>query len=100
MLANEALLEETPADVVVEMSATMDVHAANGEWERVEEIASRLKRAVMAVPEDQRRESLVVACRSLENARTLATGAKRDVTDKLSAIRRGKVAARAYTDTD
>lgn len=100
MVASHAVMEQGPRGVVMEMTATMESFAASGDWERVEEIAIRLKHAVMAVPEEQRREALFEAQRGMDQVRALALEAKSEVTGKLSAIRRGEDARRAYSAID
>ncbi len=96
MVASEAVIQESPATGVAEVSAAMEAHATTGEWELVEELVARLRAAVMDVPEGQRRESLLVAQQALERVQSHAKDARGDVAEKLSAIRRGKDAARAY----
>ena len=50
----------------------MEAHAASGDWDKVEELAGRLRSAVMAVPEDQRRATLLAAHRTIEQIQELA----------------------------
>ena len=100
MVASQAVMEQGPLGVVMEMTAAMESFAASGEWERVEDIAQRIRHAVMAVPEDQRRSALVEAQRGMEQVRTLALEAKNDVTGKLSALKRGADARKAYAAVD
>lgn len=100
MVASQAAMEQSPEGIVMEMSADMEAHAAAGDWERVEDLAVRIRSAVMAVPESQRREALLAVRRSMEHVQTAAHDARSDVTEKLSAIRRGKDATRAYAGTD
>jgi uncharacterized protein (DUF2461 family) len=91
---------ETKADaagVVHEMALSMESFAAAGNWERVTEIAVALRHAVMRVPESLRRDSMLVAQRCLKHVQSMAQDAKGEVTDKLSALRRGRDATRAYT---
>lgn len=101
MVASQAAMEQsrtggTPAEIVLEMAASMEASAEHGEWDRVEEIAQRLRSAVMQVPEADRRGSLLAAQRSTEKVQALADSARHDVTGKLSDIRRGRDAAKAY----
>ena len=96
MVASSAVVRQRPAEVTAEMAASMEAHAGAGDWERVEEIAVRLRAAVMQVPENQRREAIQAAQRSMQKVQTLAQDAKTDVTGKLAAIRRGKDATAAY----
>jgi len=100
MVASQAVMEKHQDDIVLEISATMEAHAASGDWDKVEELAGRLRSAVMAVPEDQRRATLLAAHRTIEQIQELASSARGEVTEKLSAIRRGKDATRAYAGTE
>ncbi len=100
MVATQAAVREDPRRVVEEMTAAMKSAAAGGDWERVEEIAVRLKQAVIAVPEDERRESVVEAQRGMEHVHALAQKARSEVTGKLSALKRGQHATRAYAAID
>ena len=96
MVASQQVMQQYAQAVATDMSDSMEAFAQHGEWDRVEEIAAKLRAAVMRVPEDQRRETLLCVGRSIERVQTLAEGARSDVKDKLSAIRRGKDAAAAY----
>lgn len=96
MVASRAVMQQGPSGVVMEMTAAMESFAASGDWDRVEEISQRLKHAVMAVPEDQRREALLEAQRGMEQVRSLALEARSDVTGRLRALKRGRHAREAY----
>lgn len=100
MVATQAAMREDPRRVVDEMTASMELSAQDGDWERVEEIAARLQQAVMAVPEDERRAALVEAQRGMDEVRALAEKARGEVTGKLSALKRGQHATQAYTAID
>lgn len=100
MVATQAAMREDPRHVVEEMTAVMEASARNGDWERVEELAARLQMAVMAVPESARRAALEEAQRSMDQVRSLAVKARSEVTGRLSALKRGQHATRAYTEID
>ena len=100
MVASQAVMEQQPDAIASEMSASMEAHAATGDWEQVEEIAARLRVAVMQVPEHKRRDTVLAVRRSMEKVQALAQDARNEVTGKLSAIRRGKDATAAYTHMD
>ena len=97
MVANPAALKHGPNAGVLKMLAEMEAHATCGDWETVEELTVKLKAAVLDVPESQQRETLQAAQRSMEQIQTMAHDAKSDLAGKLSSIRRGKDATRAYT---
>ncbi|MCH9695728.1 MAG: hypothetical protein K0U72_14530 [Gammaproteobacteria bacterium] len=96
MVANQITLELTPEDTVLEMLERMEALAANGEWDRTERLASRLKSAVLDIPEQSRQSTVVAVSHSLERVQTMALSSRSEVKDKLSGIRRGQVATRAY----
>lgn len=96
MVASSAAVQQDPAHVTAEMAASMEAHAGAGDWERVEELAAKLRAIVMQVPESRRRDAILMAQRSMEKVQTLAQDARTDVTGKLAAIRRGKDATAAY----
>jgi len=100
MVASQAVMEQGPEHVVQELTASMEAYAASGDWERVEEVAARLKRVVMQVPEDRRRNAILAASRVAEQVESIARTAHDDIGARLTAIRRGKDATRAYEGKD
>ena len=96
MVASSAVIQQKPVEITAEMAASLEAHAGAGDWERVEEIAVKLRAAVMQVPEHDRRDAILAAQRSMQKVQTLAQDARIDVTGKLAAIRRGKDATAAY----
>ena len=96
MAASHAAMQQSPGEAAAEMSASMEAHASSGDWERVEEIAVKLRSAIMQVPERERRSAIRAAQRSVEKVQALAQESRTDVTGKLAAIRRGKDATAAY----
>ena len=100
MAASQAEIKQSPDSIVLEMSEVMESCAASGEWERVEEIATSLRSAVMQVPERLRRDAMLAVQRSVEQVHALAQGARSDVGDQLSGLRRGQDARKAYEFTD
>lgn len=96
MVANQVEIERTPASIVLDTASLMESVAAKGEWQRTEQLAMQLRRAVLDIPEGERRSLIVAVRQSLERVQTMALGSRAEVTDKLSEIRRGRVAARAY----
>jgi len=97
-VASQASIEQSPESVVLQLSASMESLAAEEDWQGVESIAEELRRAALQVPETERREMLLAVRRSIENVQALAVEARRCVSEKLSGIRRGKNATRAYGD--
>ena len=100
MAASPSAMEGKPESGISELIESMEHRARDGQWEDIENLAVKLRAAVMLVPAHERREALLAAGRSLEAVRALALEAKDQVTEKLSAIRRGKDAAKAYAATD
>ncbi len=100
MVASQAVMEHGPIRAIAEVSANMEAQAASGEWDKVEELAGKLRSAVMAVPEDQRRDALLMAHRTIEHIQDVARAARQTTAEKLSAIRRGRDATRAYATNE
>lgn len=96
MVASQAKVEQSPDTVVLELTQVMESCAESGEWEKVEEIATHLRSAVMQIPERRRRDALLSAQRSIGLVESLAKGERGVVKDQLSALRRGEDARKAY----
>lgn len=93
-------MQPCPGDIVAELSARMETLAATESWGSIEEIAAKLPTAVMQVPETKRRETVQSLLQCVDKVQVLAQYAKRDVTDKLCTMRRGKAATAAYLSPD
>lgn len=96
MVANRATAEVSPGRMAREMAKNMEEMAASGQWSGVEHIVVRLRSVVLEVPEPERREVMEFVNYCLERVRTQALTSRGEVTGKLSEIRRGRDAARAY----
>lgn len=96
MSIDSARAAETPESVVIEMSQHLESLAEHGDWEDVESLVVRLRSAVMNVPEDRRRELIHEVQRATEKVLAEAEIAHRDLADRLSGLRRGQEATRAY----
>ena len=96
MAANQARIESDPADVAIDMMARMESLAESGDWNRVEQLAVRLRNVVLEIPESDREAAIVSISHCLERLQVKVLVARGDVTEKLTDIRRGQVATRAY----
>ena len=96
MVATPAAIKNEPGADALEMTALMEELAAAGDWQRVRAIAAKLCDIMPHIPQGERRQVLQSARRSTDKVQSLARFASREVTDKLSAIRRGRDATRAY----
>ena len=96
MVASHATMTNTPESVVLEMSARMEELAAAGDWDEVEDLAVRLRSALLEVPEAERRSVLLAVQRSTEKVTAGARSARETVTGKISELRLGQVAKKAY----
>ncbi len=96
MVAHPEALKHTAEATVLAMCARMEELAIAGDWDDVEDIAVRLRTAVMHVPEADRRAVLLAVKRSTDKVEAGAKKARENVTDKLSELRRGQVAKKAY----
>lgn len=97
MAAAEAkMATETPAEKALELAGQMADMVERCEWTDVEKLAVRLRGAVLNVPEAERRRVVLDVQRVTDKAATAAENAHQNVTEKLSALRRGQAATEAY----
>ena len=96
MAAHPASLADTAEAKALALCERMEELAIAGEWNDVEDIAVRLRTTVMHVPEADRRSVLLAVKRSTEKVAAGAKKARQAVTDKLSDLRRGQAAKKAY----
>lgn len=96
MVASQAVMTETPESVVREMSEHMEMLADAGDWLEVESLVVRLRSALLNVPEAERHILLQLVRRSTDRIAMQANTAKKDVTGRISSIRRGREATEAY----
>ena len=94
MVANRAHVQGST--VVTKILSDMEAFAERQEWDHVEDTAAKLRHALLQVPEQERRDAVLQVRRALERIREQAQQARDEVTDRLSAVRRGRDAARAY----
>ena len=99
MVANRAAAEVSPGKIAREMAKNLEQLAASGQWSGAERIAVRLRSAVLEVPENERREVMEFVNYCLERVRTEALSSRGEIAGKLSELRRGRDAARAYGDS-
>ncbi len=96
MVANRATAQGNPGQMARDMASNMEELAAKGQWSGVEQVVVRLRSVVLEVPEQERREVMEFVNYCLERVRTKALTSRGEVTGKLSEIRRGRDATRAY----
>ena len=96
MAANPAAVTQTPESVVLEMAEHMETLAAAGAWSELEDLVVRMRSAVMQVSEAERHDVLVAVRQTTERVSLAASNARQEVTGRISAIRRGQIAAKAY----
>lgn len=96
MVANNVTIEANPAARILDMASLMERVAANGEWKRTEQLAAKLKTAVLEVPARERGRLMTSIVDSIEKVQTMAMASRAEVTEKISGIRRGRDATRAY----
>ncbi len=96
MVASRAAMTESAAKVALEMAEHMETLAAAGEWEQVEDIVIRLRGIVTSVPEEERRDVLLAVQRSTEHVEAQARSARQSITGRMSELRRGQAAKKAY----
>ncbi len=96
MAASQDAVEESTVSIALEMSQRIEALAEAGEWDQIEDVVIRLRAAVTAVPPAERRTVILAAQRSTEKVAASAKQARQTVSGKLSELRRGQVAKKAY----
>ncbi len=96
MAASQTAVEESTVSIALELSQRIEALAEAGDWDQVEDVVIRLRAAVTAVPPAERRAVILAAQRSTEKVAAVAKQARRTVSAKLSELRRGQVAKKAY----
>ncbi len=100
MVANQASIESRPADTAIETVARMEASVASGDWVRAEQLAVRLRHIVIEVPESERQAVIVSVGHCLDRLQTKVLQSRGEASEKLTDIRRGRVANRAYGQPD
>lgn len=96
MAANTVSMDLNPSAIALDMVSRMDALAAKGEWDQVETLATRIKHTLMDIPEAERRSVMIGVTQTIERIKTIVLSSRHDVTDKLTEIRRGRMATEAY----
>ncbi|HNP64367.1 MAG TPA: hypothetical protein PKH39_10580 [Woeseiaceae bacterium] len=96
MAANQASVNARPADLAMDIVARMESLADSGEWSRIEQLAARLRNVLLEIPIDERQAAIVSIGHCLERLQIKVLVSRGEVAEKLSEIRRGQVATRAY----
>ncbi len=89
-------MTDRPVAAALEMCARMQTLAAEGDWEGVETTVVRLRAAIGGIPEAERRSVALAAERAIRRVAREAEARHRMLTDRLSALRRGRAAVAAY----
>lgn len=100
MVASQATMEASVASPALAMASQMESLAAKGDWQRTEQLAAQIKDALLHVPKGERGPLVISIRDSLARVQTLALSSRVEVSDKLSGIRRGRAATRAYGQSD
>lgn len=98
MAANPSHIPVIPQSIIEDMLHRMQALAAEGDWQRVQTIAEGICKIIPQVPASRRAEVIHQAQRSMAQVEAHARSAHREVGGKLSTIRRGQGASRAYED--
>lgn len=96
MVAAQAVVKKSASTTALEISERMKELAATGEWNRIEEILVSLEAAVMDIPEDERRKTIIEVQRCASTITDQAREARQDVTGKIHELRKGQAAKKAY----
>lgn len=97
MLAHRAEVAAGPQKDAMELVQLMESAAERQEWERAEKFAVQVKSALLRIPESERAAVVITLNKVLERVRAAALSSRAEVLEKLSEIRRGRDAQRAYS---
>ena len=89
----------TSSQESADIAEQMEQLAANGEWDQIVALSSRLRDSVSSIPEVERREILLSLQRSNDIVHSMVSNARKDIQTQLSSLRRGQSAAKAYKQT-
>ena len=96
MVASQAALADNAKTIALEMAEHIETLAKAGEWDEVEDMVVRLRSIIMQVPEAERRAVIVKIQQSIDTVSAAARDARQDVTSKVTELRRGQAAKKAY----
>lgn len=99
MVATPETIPNDPSTIVLDMLEQMEQFADAGDWQRVQVIAAKLCDLMPRISPSERRQALLSANRSTEKVQSQAQFARREVSEKLTALRRGQSASKAYEST-
>jgi len=98
MVASKAAMTESPGAVVREMSEYIEALVDEGDWVEVEDMLVRLRGALLNVPEDERRDLIIVVQQITDKVAAKAEQAREGLAGRLSTLKRGRRARTAYGD--
>lgn len=96
MLPQRAETRPGPEREAFELATLMENAAARQEWARAEKLALQVRNALLRVPEPDRAAVASELSQVVDRIRTSALTSRAEVIARLSEIRRGRVAQRAY----
>ncbi len=96
MGAGSAERTQTPEMIVREMAAHLGDLSAAGEWKDLERLMGQLHSALLSVPEYERRPLVLTVQKSVDTAAERVSAARDEVAGRISTLRRGQRAAKAY----
>lgn len=96
MAVNQSTISTKPEDVMRELMDRIDTLAASGEWGRIERLAIKVRSIVMQIPPAEREAAILQMGHCLDRVQSKAFASRVELKDKLSDLRRGRVATAAY----
>lgn len=96
MVASQAVLAESPVHIALALIEQMEALARACDWEHIEDVAIRLRGAVMDIPESERGPILVAAQHGIERVAAAAHQARKSITGEIHGLRKGQEAKKAY----
>ena len=96
MTVNATLRDENLNSQLLFLNERMEVLAAAGEWQQVEELMARRNAALQSLDAADRESALVAARRTTRRVQRIAESARMEVAEKLRQLQRGRQATDSY----
>ena len=96
MTGNAVLQEQDASERVATMNEQMEALAAAGHWDQVADLVTRRNALLPSIKNSSREAALVAARRTTIRLQRMAESARKEVSDKLAKLQRGKRATQSY----
>lgn len=96
MTGNAVLREQDASELVGSMNEQMEELATAGNWEQIADLMVRRNALLLSIKSASRAAALMAARRTTIRLQRMAESARKEVSDKLAKLQRGKRATESY----